>query len=130
MLEESAKSSYFYLIDGKTGTGTIQVCIIPGNKNFPRIAQTDYIMCRDRKPICLTAEDADEAPYSAPFVYRITDRNLASMWKLTPHDGMLKLPSPHTAAGCQRRPCCPSLGWSARIDWMNLCLELVYFRAH
>ncbi|XP_056341448.1 desmocollin-1-like isoform X1 [Oenanthe melanoleuca] len=72
--------------NGKTGTGTIQVCIVPGNKNFPRIMQTDYIMCRDRKPICLRAEDSDEAPYSAPFVYRITDQRLASMWKLTPHD--------------------------------------------
>ncbi|NXR74842.1 DSC1 protein, partial [Pycnonotus jocosus] len=86
MLDVSAKPSYFYVIDGKTGTGTIQVCIVPGNKNIPRITQTEYIMCRDRKPICLTAEDVDEAPYSAPFVYRITDRNLASMWKLTPHD--------------------------------------------
>lgn len=121
MLKVSAKHSYFYLIDGKTGTGTIQVCIIPGNKNFPRIMQTDYIMCRDRKPICLTAEDGDEAPYSAPFVYRITDPRLASMWKLTPHDGMSTLPPPHPAAGCQRRLCCLSLGWSARIDWMHLC---------
>uniref|UniRef100_A0A663E7G6 Cadherin domain-containing protein n=1 Tax=Aquila chrysaetos chrysaetos TaxID=223781 RepID=A0A663E7G6_AQUCH len=38
-------------------TGTIQVFIQPGNKNFPRITKTDYIMCRDRKPICLTAQD-------------------------------------------------------------------------
>ncbi|KAF2985199.1 hypothetical protein EK904_007513, partial [Melospiza melodia maxima] len=72
--------------NGKTGTGTIQVCIVPGNKNFPRITQTDYIMCRDRTPISLTAQDGDEAPYSAPFEYRINDRRLASMWKLTPHD--------------------------------------------
>lgn len=125
MLELSAKPSYFYLVDGKTGTGTIQVCIIPGNKNFPRITQRDYIMCRDREPICLMAEDVDEAPYSAPFAYRITDRNLASMWKLTSQDGMLKLPPPPSATGCQRKLCCPSLGWSAKIDWMNLCLELV-----
>uniref|UniRef100_A0A672TVU0 Cadherin domain-containing protein n=1 Tax=Strigops habroptila TaxID=2489341 RepID=A0A672TVU0_STRHB len=60
----SAKSNYFYLIDGKTGTGTIQVFIVPGNKNYPRITKTEYIMCRDRKPICLTAQDGDESPYS------------------------------------------------------------------
>ncbi|KFW12128.1 Desmocollin-1, partial [Fulmarus glacialis] len=72
--------------NGKTGTGTIQVVIQPGNKNYPRILKTDYIMCRDRKPICLTAQDADESPYSTPFVYRITDRSLASMWKITRHN--------------------------------------------
>ncbi|KFW89374.1 Desmocollin-1, partial [Phalacrocorax carbo] len=68
--------------NGKTGTGTIQVVIQPGNKNYPRIIKTDYIICRDRKPICLTAQDADEDPYSAPFVYHITDRSLASSWKI------------------------------------------------
>lgn len=94
MLEISAKSSYFYFIDGKTGTGTIQVYIQPGNKNFPRILQTDYIMCRDRKPICLTAQDDDESPYSAPFAYRITDRDMASRWKITRHNGMLQFPPP------------------------------------
>ncbi|NWW95730.1 DSC1 protein, partial [Rhynochetos jubatus] len=72
--------------NGKTGTGTIQVVILPGNKNYPQITKTDYIMCRDRKPICLTAEDGDESPYSTPFVYRITDRNLASSWKITRHN--------------------------------------------
>uniref|UniRef100_A0A672TXF1 Cadherin domain-containing protein n=1 Tax=Strigops habroptila TaxID=2489341 RepID=A0A672TXF1_STRHB len=78
-LQVFAKSNYFYLIDGKTGTGTIQVFIVPGNKNYPRITKTEYIMCRDRKPICLTAQDGDESPYSTPFVYRITDRSLASI---------------------------------------------------
>ncbi|KFO76749.1 Desmocollin-1, partial [Cuculus canorus] len=72
--------------NGKTGTGTIQVVIRPGNKNYPRITTTDYIMCRDRKPICLTAQDDDESPYSTPFVYRITDRSLASSWKITQHN--------------------------------------------
>ncbi|XP_010134592.1 PREDICTED: desmocollin-2-like, partial [Buceros rhinoceros silvestris] len=72
--------------NGKTGTGTIQVYIQPGNKNFPRILQTDYIMCRDRKPIRLTAQDDDESPYSAPFVYRITNRDMASRWKITRHN--------------------------------------------
>lgn len=72
--------------NGKTGTGTLQVVIQPCNRNFPRILKTDYIMCRDRKPICLTAEDGDISSYSMPFVYRVTDRNLASSWKITRHN--------------------------------------------
>ncbi|XP_050564805.1 desmocollin-2-like [Cygnus atratus] len=72
--------------NGKTGTGTLQVVIQPCNRNFPRILKTDYIMCRDRKPICLTAEDGDIASYSMPFVYRVIDRNLASSWKITRHN--------------------------------------------
>ncbi|XP_067146709.1 desmocollin-1 isoform X2 [Apteryx mantelli] len=71
---------------GKTGTGTIQVIIKPGNKNYPRIAKTEYIMCRDRKPICLTAQDADESPFSMPFVYRVADRSLSASWKVTRHN--------------------------------------------
>uniref|UniRef100_A0A8B9FTK4 Cadherin domain-containing protein n=1 Tax=Amazona collaria TaxID=241587 RepID=A0A8B9FTK4_9PSIT len=91
-------------------TGTIQVFIVPGNKNYPRITKTEYIMCRDRKPICLTAQDGDESPYSTPFVYRITDRSLASMWKITRHNGKLRLCPPHLAVGCQRRLCYVSPG--------------------
>ncbi|XP_075272373.1 desmocollin-2 isoform X2 [Opisthocomus hoazin] len=72
--------------NGKTGTGTIQVVILPGNKNYPRIIKTRYIMCTDRKPICLTAQDGDESPYSMPFVFRITERSLASSWKITGHN--------------------------------------------
>uniref|UniRef100_A0A8C3PL90 Cadherin domain-containing protein n=1 Tax=Calidris pygmaea TaxID=425635 RepID=A0A8C3PL90_9CHAR len=84
--KEFAKGSYFYLTDGKTGTGTIQVVIQPGNKNYPRITKTEYIMCRDRKPICLTAQDDDESPYSIPFAFHINDRSLASSWKITRHN--------------------------------------------
>uniref|UniRef100_A0A8C3JNP9 Cadherin domain-containing protein n=1 Tax=Calidris pygmaea TaxID=425635 RepID=A0A8C3JNP9_9CHAR len=72
--------------NGKTGTGTIQVVIQPGNKNYPRITKTEYIMCRDRKPICLTAQDDDESPYSIPFAFHINDRSLASSWKITRHN--------------------------------------------
>lgn len=121
MLEISAKSSHFCFTDGKTGTGTIQVYIQPGNKDFPRILQTDYIMCRDRKPICLTAQDDDESPYSAPFTYRITNREMASKWKITRHNGMLQFPPPlHLAVGCQRRLYYPSFGWTVRIDGVNV----------
>lgn len=69
-------------------------------------------MCRDRKPICLTAEDGDIASYSMPFVYRVTDRNLASSWKITRHNGM-RLP-PQLAVGCQRQLWDICIGWTGR----------------
>ncbi|XP_068788528.1 desmocollin-1 isoform X1 [Struthio camelus] len=72
--------------NGKTGTGTVQVIIKPGNKNYPRITKTEYVMCRDRKPICLTAQDADESPFSVPFVYNVADRSLSASWKVTRHN--------------------------------------------
>lgn len=116
----SAKRSYFYRIDGKTGTGTIQVVIQPGNKNYPRILKTDYIMCRDRKPICLTAQDGDASPYSAPFVYRITDRNLASSWKITRHNGTLTSPS---SLGCWLpEEALPPLPWADYKDKLDECM--------
>ncbi|XP_015710979.1 desmocollin-2-like isoform X1 [Coturnix japonica] len=72
--------------NGKTGTGTLQVVIQPCDRSYPRIITTDYIMCRDRKPICLSAGDGDETSYSMPLVYRMTDRSLGSMWKITRHN--------------------------------------------
>uniref|UniRef100_A0A8C9FCC4 Cadherin domain-containing protein n=1 Tax=Pavo cristatus TaxID=9049 RepID=A0A8C9FCC4_PAVCR len=72
--------------NGKTGTGTLQVVIQPCNRNYPRILVTDYIMCRDRKPICLSAGDEDDTSYSMPLVYRMTDRSVGSMWKITRGD--------------------------------------------
>lgn len=50
-------------------------------------------MCRDRKPICLSTGDEDETSYSMPLVYRLTDRSMGSMWKITRHNGMLGLSS-------------------------------------
>lgn len=126
MLKVSAKRSYFCRIDGKTGTGTIQVVIQPGNKNYPRILKTDYIMCRDRKPICLTAQDGDASPYSAPFVYRITDRNLASSWKITRHNGMLTSSS---SLDCwlpeEALPPLPWVGYKDKLDESMLGIGIV-----
>ncbi|XP_048363876.1 desmocollin-1-like isoform X2 [Sphaerodactylus townsendi] len=69
---------------GKTGTGVIVVNLEDENDNFPVIVQREKIMCRDRKPICLTAVDADLPPNTVPFTFEITDRNLE--WKLIGND--------------------------------------------
>lgn len=60
------------------------------NDNYPLIPQSDKIMCRDRKPICLTAVDADLPPNTVPFTFEIPDRNLG--WRLVENDGMYFIP--------------------------------------
>ncbi|KAH0617755.1 hypothetical protein JD844_016308 [Phrynosoma platyrhinos] len=70
---------------GKTGTGTVVVNLLDENDNFPVIVRREYIMCRDRKPICLTAVDADIPPHTVPFHFELPDR-LVPRWRLTPHD--------------------------------------------
>nr|XP_020664453.1 desmocollin-1-like isoform X1 [Pogona vitticeps] len=70
---------------GKTGTGTVVVNLQDENDNFPVIVQTEYIMCRDRKPICLTAVDADLYPYGAPFQFSLPDR-ATQWWRIVQHD--------------------------------------------
>ncbi|XP_070603792.1 desmocollin-2-like isoform X2 [Erythrolamprus reginae] len=70
---------------GKTGTGTIIVNLLDENDNYPVIIQTDNIICRDRKPICLTAVDADIAPHTVPFIFSIPETETQN-WRLTEND--------------------------------------------
>ncbi|KAF7246147.1 Desmocollin-1 [Varanus komodoensis] len=70
---------------GKVGTGTVVVNLLDENDNFPVIVQKEYIMCRDRKPICLTAVDADIEPHTTPFRFAIPDQ-MVPQWKFTQHD--------------------------------------------
>ncbi|KAJ7338772.1 hypothetical protein JRQ81_012674 [Phrynocephalus forsythii] len=70
---------------GKTGTGTVVVNLQDENDNFPVIVQTQYIMCRDRKPICLTAVDADLDPYGAPFSFSLPE-GMTPHWRIIQHD--------------------------------------------
>ncbi|XP_034285545.1 desmocollin-2-like isoform X2 [Pantherophis guttatus] len=70
---------------GKTGTGTIVVNLLDENDNYPVIVPKEYIICRDRKPICLTAVDADIAPHTVPFTFSIPERDTQN-WKLTEND--------------------------------------------
>ncbi|KAL7984337.1 hypothetical protein Chor_002907 [Crotalus horridus] len=70
---------------GKSGTGTIVVNLLDENDNYPVIVQKEYIICRDRKPICLTAVDADIDPHTVPFTFSIPERDTPN-WKLTEND--------------------------------------------
>uniref|UniRef100_A0A8C8RQD7 Cadherin domain-containing protein n=1 Tax=Pelusios castaneus TaxID=367368 RepID=A0A8C8RQD7_9SAUR len=71
---------------GKTGTGTVLVTVVPCNRNYPSLPERDFIMCRDRKPILLTAVDPDQSPYSAPFTFSIADRSMDAGWQTTRQD--------------------------------------------
>ncbi|XP_062986741.1 desmocollin-1-like isoform X1 [Elgaria multicarinata webbii] len=70
---------------GKTGTGVVVVNLLDENDNFPVIMQPNYIMCNDRKPICLTAVDADISPHTVPFQFQLPDQ-MIPQWRLTQHD--------------------------------------------
>ncbi|XP_077208653.1 desmocollin-1 isoform X2 [Paroedura picta] len=69
---------------GKTGTGTVVINLEDENDNFPVIIEPEKTMCRDRKPICLTAVDADQFPYTVPFSFEMPDRN--PEWRLVEND--------------------------------------------
>ncbi|XP_060099843.1 desmocollin-1-like [Heteronotia binoei] len=93
LLDRDAPSMQYYQCNvtvvatdrsGKTGTGTIVVNLEDENDNHPIIVQPEKIMCRDRKPICLTAVDADLPPNTEPFTFEMTDRNLE--WRLVGND--------------------------------------------
>nr|XP_060631192.1 desmocollin-2-like isoform X1 [Anolis sagrei ordinatus] len=70
---------------GKTGTGTVVVNLLDENDNFPVIIKKRYTICRDRKPICLTAVDADIPPHTVPFHFELPDR-VVPQWRIVPHD--------------------------------------------
>uniref|UniRef100_A0A8D0C6F7 Cadherin domain-containing protein n=1 Tax=Salvator merianae TaxID=96440 RepID=A0A8D0C6F7_SALMN len=58
-------------LSGKTGTGEILITVIDENDNYPVVPIRDYIMCNDKKPICIEAFDADLSPHAAPFHFEI-----------------------------------------------------------
>ncbi|ETE73990.1 Desmocollin-2 [Ophiophagus hannah] len=70
---------------GKTGTGTIIVNLLDENDNYPVIVPKEYIICKDRKPICLTAVDADIDPHTVPFTFFIFEKETQN-WRLTEND--------------------------------------------
>uniref|UniRef100_A0A8D0H3G7 Cadherin domain-containing protein n=1 Tax=Sphenodon punctatus TaxID=8508 RepID=A0A8D0H3G7_SPHPU len=71
---------------GKTGTGIVVVNLIDENDNFPVIVKKDYIICRDRKPLCITAVDADRPPHTTPFRFEFNDNRAEKYWRLISHD--------------------------------------------
>ncbi|KAG8133550.1 hypothetical protein E2320_011328 [Naja naja] len=70
---------------GKTGTGTIIVNLLDENDNYPVIVPKEYTICNDRKPICLTAVDADIDPHTVPFTFFILEKETQN-WRLTEKD--------------------------------------------
>uniref|UniRef100_A0A8D0BYX9 Cadherin domain-containing protein n=1 Tax=Salvator merianae TaxID=96440 RepID=A0A8D0BYX9_SALMN len=73
-------------------TGTVVVNLIDENDNFPVIVKKEYIICRDRQPICLTAVDADDFPNTGPFRFEISDQ-MSPLWTLKYNDGACLSPA-------------------------------------
>uniref|UniRef100_A0A8D0H6T6 Cadherin domain-containing protein n=1 Tax=Sphenodon punctatus TaxID=8508 RepID=A0A8D0H6T6_SPHPU len=67
-------------------TGIVVVNLIDENDNFPVIVKKDYIICRDRKPLCITAVDADRPPHTTPFRFEFNDNRAEKYWRLISHD--------------------------------------------
>ncbi|XP_074843349.1 desmocollin-2-like isoform X2 [Carettochelys insculpta] len=79
---------------GKTGTGTIWATVGACNRHVPRVPVDEYTICKDRKPVCITAVDPDEPPNGHPFIFRITERAIDSAWKQELRDGTTLCISP------------------------------------
>ncbi|XP_062986745.1 desmocollin-2-like [Elgaria multicarinata webbii] len=70
---------------GKTGTGEIVIKLMDENDNYPVVTRQKYVMCMDKKPICITAFDADLPPYTIPFHFEI-EKPMDLMWRITPSE--------------------------------------------
>nr|XP_056710905.1 desmocollin-2-like [Euleptes europaea] len=70
---------------GKTGTGKIVITVMDENDNYPVIPESNYIMCKDKEPVYITAFDADQPPYTTPFHFEI-QKPVGSTWRLIPYD--------------------------------------------
>ncbi|KAM9165566.1 desmocollin-1 isoform 2-T2 [Pangshura tecta] len=81
---------------GKTGTGTVLVTVGACDRYYPSVTPTEFIMCRDRKPVYITAVTPNESPYSAPFRFAISDRSMDSGWQTVQQDDKSVLLSPRT----------------------------------
>ncbi|XP_025024717.1 desmocollin-1-like, partial [Python bivittatus] len=68
----------------KTGTGTIVIKLMIEN-NYPVTTSKHYVMCNDKKPICIKATDIDLPSSTIPFRFEI-ENPMNSKWKLTPND--------------------------------------------
>ncbi|XP_005280051.2 desmocollin-1 isoform X1 [Chrysemys picta bellii] len=82
---------------GKTGTGTVLATVGACDRySYPTVTPKDFTMCRDRKPVYITAVTSNESPYSAPFRFDISDRSMGSGWQTTQQDDRSILLSPRT----------------------------------
>ncbi|XP_032634886.1 desmocollin-1 isoform X1 [Chelonoidis abingdonii] len=81
---------------GKTGTGTVLATIGACDRHYPIMTPTEFTMCRDRKPVYITAVTPNESPYSGPFRFDISDRSMGSGWQTVQQDDISILLSPRT----------------------------------
>lgn len=81
---------------GKTGTGTVLATVGACDRYYPSVTPTEFIMCRDRKPVYISAVTPNESPYSAPFRFDISDRSMNSGWQTVQQDDKSILLSPRT----------------------------------
>uniref|UniRef100_A0A8C6Y202 Cadherin domain-containing protein n=1 Tax=Naja naja TaxID=35670 RepID=A0A8C6Y202_NAJNA len=70
---------------GKTGNGIIVIKLAIEN-NYPVSTSKHYVMCKDKKPICINASDIDLPMSTIPFHFEI-EKPMDLKWKLTPNDG-------------------------------------------
>ncbi|XP_016850633.1 desmocollin-1 [Anolis carolinensis] len=70
---------------GKSGIGEIVMTLIDENDNYPVVTKKNYTMCKNKKPVCVTAIDKDIPPNTTPFHFEI-ETPTDSTWKITPHE--------------------------------------------
>uniref|UniRef100_A0A670XUJ4 Cadherin domain-containing protein n=1 Tax=Pseudonaja textilis TaxID=8673 RepID=A0A670XUJ4_PSETE len=80
------KLSILISLGGKTGNGVIVIKLAIEN-NYPVSTSKHYVMCKDKKPICINASDIDLPMSTMPFHFEI-EKPMDLKWKLTPNDGM------------------------------------------
>uniref|UniRef100_A0A8D2JCF9 Cadherin domain-containing protein n=1 Tax=Varanus komodoensis TaxID=61221 RepID=A0A8D2JCF9_VARKO len=72
----------------RTGTGEIVIKLMDENDNYPVVTRKKYIMCKDKKPVIITAFDADLPPYTIPFHFEI-ELPMSLTWTITQNEGTL-----------------------------------------
>ncbi|KAH0617756.1 hypothetical protein JD844_016309 [Phrynosoma platyrhinos] len=78
---------------GKTGIGEIVITLIDENDNYPVVTRENYIMCKDKIPVCIKAFDADMPPHTTPFHFEI-EMPMDSSWTITSNEDASALISP------------------------------------
>ncbi|XP_044280292.1 desmocollin-1-like [Varanus komodoensis] len=77
----------------RTGTGEIVIKLMDENDNYPVVTRKKYIMCKDKKPVIITAFDADLPPYTIPFHFEI-ELPMSLTWTITQNEDDSALLSP------------------------------------
>ncbi|KAL0985356.1 hypothetical protein UPYG_G00155880 [Umbra pygmaea] len=72
----------------KSSERVVSVRLLDVNDNIPHLRETQGFICvKKSQPIILTAEDADAAPFGAPFTFSLGFGKKSPNWDLTSVDG-------------------------------------------